>query len=185
MADLRVSSADNFVGASHPTTADTLNRLALQEHNSSGHHASTAFPSFHVNMNGTNFTLSSLTTLLTWSTAGIYADTNSAIDSTDWCYNVPKTGKYFMELSAMCSGFSTDGTNNISLSFETTSAGIIFGGGKIVNNTSTSCKILKLSAILNLASTDRVFARITSDETPLTISGLAAYTHWSGAYLGI
>jgi len=38
MADLRIQYTEEMVGAGHTTKADTLNRLALAEHNSDGTH---------------------------------------------------------------------------------------------------------------------------------------------------
>src|SRR4030066_2371167 len=39
MADQRISYTEQMVGAGHPTKTDTLNRLALVEHNADGTHA--------------------------------------------------------------------------------------------------------------------------------------------------
>ncbi len=42
MADQRIQSTERMVGAGHATLADTLNRLALVEHNTDGTHKNTA-----------------------------------------------------------------------------------------------------------------------------------------------
>lgn len=184
MAVLTVSSAEGFVGANHPTSADSLNRLTLGEHDSSGNHAATSFPNFRCHLNGTNQAVSTDGTTNFKFTAKAF-DSNSALDSTNWCYNVPKSGKYFMSFSVYASGVSTDGVSSAQLILGTTVA-VVAQGGMYYGNTSTARRHFKLSAIMNLNSTDRVFPFVSfGTASTIVITGASGYSYFSGAYLGV
>lgn len=68
MADQRIQHTEEMVGAGHATKSDTLNRLALVEHNNDGTHNSQQAARAWVNFNGTgtvainaDFNVSSIT----------------------------------------------------------------------------------------------------------------------------
>jgi hypothetical protein len=124
MPDQRIQYTEELVGANHGTKSDTLNRLALIDHNNDGTHKN---PSFHVHKNGTNQSIASGGTgdLLTWSTAEF--DTHSGFQSTK--YTPPVAGKYLLTATATIQSPSStlismaiykNGTNYKSVRFDGT-----------------------------------------------------------------
>ncbi len=92
MADQRIVYTEEVVGAGHPTKTDTLNRLALVEHNNDGTHKTR---SFSVHKNGINQTAITNATWIkiTWSAEEWDTNSNFASDR----FTPTVAGKYALK----------------------------------------------------------------------------------------
>jgi hypothetical protein len=186
MADQRIKYNEEMVGANHPMKGDTLNRLKLVDHDSSGFHRSTAFPSFFAHLGGTNISQTSGYTVIPFgaSTARRSFDNASGFDSSGY-YVVPKTGKWFLSVNVYSCNISTLAGTELVLVTKTTvndSASALFFADQ-TGNASTAARSFFAHDVVPLTAGDRVYIQ-TNFSAAAVVVGSSVASWFCGAFMG-
>ncbi|MEK6532105.1 MAG: hypothetical protein AABZ23_06415 [Deltaproteobacteria bacterium] len=170
MADQRIQYSEEMVGANHATKSDTLNRLALIDHNNDGTHKN---PSFHVHNNAVDLTLiTGAGTVLTWSTAEF--DTHTGFSSTKYTPSV--AGKYLLSAAVT---IKTPQSTLISVSIRKN--GTVYKSCRF-DGTGTTNKTLNVTCVASANGTTDYFDVSVYQESGSSKStdGTASETYYSG-----
>ncbi|MBI5237704.1 MAG: hypothetical protein HY887_04705 [Deltaproteobacteria bacterium] len=180
MSDQRILYTEEMVGASHPSKSDTLNRLALVEHNTDGTHKTGLKSSFSAHKNAvdqTPFTTATWTQI-TFSTAEW--DTNGNFASNAF---TPPAGKYQLNFAVEFS--KSNATGNLGASIAIYKNGILYKEGMSLNAASYAAATeigLVGSVLVDANGTDvfTVYAVFTFTSGIITVSGAVAETYFQG-----
>ena len=161
MADQRIQATENMIGANHPTLTDTLNRLALVQHNTDGTHSGT-YVCLPTGNGGGAFAVGALTATSVKSVAGgIVAQysgtpgTSYQFDSTTFGYDAVNTVGWIQV------GGTASANRHLALQSV---------GGNVLIGTATASTGAKLEVTGNISASTGFTAPINGDASGATIN---------------